>query len=101
MYIENHMAIGDPYPASWDLPERKKSEVRELFQEWYEGQEDDAYYFEMFLENWHMLELLGFSEQGIMQKEFKKWQADTLQKEFEEETGEFISTLEIMQEIEL
>lgn len=96
--VENHMATGNQN-YMLDEPERNKSEVRALFQEWYERQEDDAYYFELFLEDWSMLELLGFSEQNTMQKEFKKWQANYLQKEFKTETDEHISILEIMQEI--
>jgi len=93
---ENHMVVGNDLQ---DAPELSKQEIRELFQEWYEGKETDTHYFELFLEAWEPIELLTFSEAGTTQGEFKMWQADYLQKEFKDEQGEHISTLEVMQEI--
>lgn len=93
---ENRMVINN---FETEAPERSSKQIRESFKEWLEGQELDAHYFEMFLEDWFSSELLSFSEEGRMQEEFKQWQANRLQYEFEEQCGENISTLEIMQEI--
>ncbi|CAN8141600.1 hypothetical protein THIOSC15_3050006 [uncultured Thiomicrorhabdus sp.] len=94
--LENHMDVDNNL---LDAPDLNQKEIRVMFQNWLENQESDTHYFELFLENWMPSELLTFSMLGRTQSEFKKWQAEYLQKEFENATGERISQFEIMQEI--
>ena len=99
MNVENNMVIGLPYPAVWDRPEPTHEEVLDDFREWYEGAEPDHYYFELFLEHWSPLELHTFMEMGVMQAEFKKYQAEQVKSEFEEETGHTISIDDVIKEL--
>jgi hypothetical protein len=95
MNIENHQAVGNPYPASWEGGQQ--TETVDQFKLWLEGADSEALYFEAFLEKWHPLELFGWMQNGTLQTEFNKYHMASLKEDFEASEGEQISVKEVME----
>jgi len=70
--MENHMVLGDPYPASWDEPNYTKEEKIKLTEDYLSTYFNPSVIMEIVVNEWDYAELYGLMMRNSLRLDFNR-----------------------------